>query len=341
MTNLILDNRKPVWAGVTTQFEKGLTAEQAVDALGMDEPIKKVPLYGIDEDGTTYETKKYGLVSPNRGTMFGVVGPNYSFLNNLEVAQVLDSSGLTQQYPVVAAGQTPEGAGIVFVLQGKDTRVGKDKVKQYFLIAEGRTGGTAYRQAFTPVRVHCFNTLTSAWRQALQIMSIRHDRQFEQGLQMSTNFARVAMEQQKRTMATFEGMATFKLGTEGLAQYLAEAYPMPDRVAQRRDLVQSMDLMSDPLVAQRLDHLNQSYDYYKRQAENKRSFAEQLFNTWDADDPSLKGTLWAAYNAVVEAEDFGYNKGGAKGIAESATFGTRAATKVLALEAATSLLLSR
>lgn len=340
-STLQVANRKPVWTGFTTQFEKGVSAAVALREADIDNPVIKVPLFGIDEDGTTYETSKYGLVSPTKGTMFGVVGPNYSFLDNSEIAAILDNSGLTAKYPVIAAGQTPEGSGVVFILDAGERNVAKDKVHQYFVMAESRTGGTAFRQAFTPLRFACMNTLMSAFNKAFEVMAIHHTRQFESAVNLSANFAKLAIRQQTQTMVTFDEMAKTPVTAATLQDYLAATYPLPNRVAARRDLVASMNILEDPFIAGKLADLNKSYDYWKKQAETKRSFAQGIFESWETDNHRLGGTLWAAYNAVVEAEDFGINRGGMKGVPESAVFGARADAKIMALEAATSLLISR
>ena len=119
---------------------------------------------------------------------------------------------------------------------------------------------------------------------------------------------------------------------------IGSVYPMPDRSRLTGAEAVSVE---DPYFQSQVTRSRDTYDYLVQQARNRRSFAADLFDGFRGERPELRGTVWAAYNAVVEAEDHGYNPGASiRSIRESAMFGTRAATKADALAIATSLVMN-
>jgi len=68
----------------------------------------------------------------------------------------------------------------------------------------------------------------------------------------------------------------------------------------------------------------------KRRRDGARELFEGLGTGMDL--KAAKGTMWGAYNAVVECEDYRRGKSEAVKIAESSMYGERAASKKRAFE---------
>ena len=335
MTTRLVEHRTPAWAGMTTQFDHGVTAAEALREASIDDPVTKAPLYALDEaSGEFVEIPgKFAMMNLERGSYFGTCGPNYSFLQNEELAAILDAE-LTRHYPVIAAGETPNGGGVMFLLDAGERNVAGERVQQYFLAADARTVGHAFRWAFTPLRFSCLNTLMTAFHQATALVAARHDRQFSASVTGGAQFVAEAHKLSQQTMDLFDRMATIQITSGELDELLAAAYPY-----KRSDRVERLEAqlgeLKDTFGAQQLSKARTNLDYWIKRAEQSRAFARTIFEGFEADNPAVKGTLWAAYNAVVEAEDFGTSRESAMpSVQESALFGARADVKVRALERA-------
>jgi hypothetical protein len=329
-----IESRAPIWSGSVERFDTPVTAVEAVEAAGMDTTIEKLPLLALATEHERYDSGKFLLVDRDHDRSFGVVGPDYTFMQNRELASMLDSV-LQGKFPVDAVGTTPNGAGIFFLLSAGKTEIAKEAVEQYFLLAEMRQGGFALKQAFTVRRIFCQNALMTALASARTLLAARHDGKFVDRANGSARFMAAAHKIQQENMARFELMAKTQIAKDDFQYLLESTYPMPSRA---NITVHEDYKIEDPYLLDTIARSTTTYEYLRDRVTEQRRLVTSLFENYGTDNPATQGTVWAAYNVVVEAEDHSNSRGNSEAAHQSALWGSRAAAKVRALTTASTFI---
>lgn len=336
----LVEQRTPTWASFTTLFPEGVTARAAVEGANMEELIIKAPLYADLGEGPEPIEGKYGMIIPRTNKWMGVASESYDFLQNMELADLLDRT-LTRQFPVVAAGNTPDGAGVVFVLDMGMRPVAGEQVRTYFVIAEARAVGVALKWALTPVRFECLNTLMTAFRRATMLMSARHDKNFRSNVEGGAAYVLQAQNEAERQMQVFDQMARARITQAQFLEFVRHLYPYPDRSGLDA-LEQSFLGVQDEYTNAKLLAARRAVTYATSQADQFREITTERFVDFPTQNADLRWTAWAAYNAAVEVQDFALAPASiAKAVLSDALLGRRADVKTKALVAATNLAFGR
>ena len=210
-------------------------------------------------------------------TPLGVVGNRYVPIQDLEAFDFLnlliDESGL-------------EVAGVGSMSRGKQTVIqmkiptsikvgGYDDVDLYLLAQNSHDGSTAFNVAVTPVRLRCTNQVRMALRTSKSKIAIKHT---------SSAITKVAQARETLKMV-FEYQESFEREVEKLIskQFTADDFS---------------GLVTTLLP---LDYKNAS----KAQITTTENARTDLWQLWLAPtQENIKGTKWAAYNAVAEYADW-------------------------------------
>lgn len=356
--------REPAWHGLGTVFQDALDASSAARLARLDYDIEQVgPLYvpkpiwtngtmALDTNTLVKVEGKALFRQPvpddNQLRYLGTVSEGYEIIQNMEIAEVLDP--VTGEFPVETAGALHAGETVFFTLDAGEEEIipGDEAVRKYFVITDRRDGGHALRCLFTAVRVVCQNTLSAAMSEAAVNIAISHRKGVKDELEFQVKTLgemRAAME---KTMAIFHAMAERKLAVEEVEAIIKAAYPEPTKprkVAMRDGL--DLDLVAlkaqadgGDRVAELFLSATRQYDLARDRADQYRTGAMELFETLNAEHPKVANTVWAAYNAVVETEDYrkGTTNQPGESVLESVVFGDRAKTKIKAYRAAVALL---
>ena len=342
MTELtFVDRREPAWGHKAMhQFNTPVTAREALEAANLDFALERVPVLAQWQGSLTQIKGKEALVDPRSGKALGIVGPDYQYLQNGELADALDTR-ITSHYPVSAVGETLNSEGLVFVLDAGPLDILGEEHHQYFLIVETRDGKTTLRWAFTAVRFWCTNTLMAALSAAGLSMAARHDRNFVLSVSESLEWVAMAKSTQAQTQELFTAMGSRKLSAPELDLYLEAVYPSPDD-ARVKALEDAMSAVPSPYVEAVYTRRSSTHEARVRKITDTRERVRMLYDHFRTPNEALRGTLWAGYNAVAELEDH-VVLGGARpdGVRQSALLGDRARSKVRALAAAGDLLNGR
>lgn len=333
-----VDERVPAWGHrAMTRFDRGVTAQEAVAQADLDYEVQKVPIL-VSMDGHEIPVKdRFALVNPRTLQAYGVVGANYQYMQNRELAAAMDTE-ITRHYPVVATGETLNHEGLLFVLDAGESSIMGEGLHQYFLFVEMRDGKAALQWAYTALRFWCTNTLMTALHQASAALAATHNRQFRISVEGGMRWIGHAEEARKRTNELFEAMAGRPLLPAEAGEYFETVWPLPqDAKLQALENVirEGSSHYLDTVYTRKLEN----WAYRKEKAEERRDFAARLFEYWGTDQPQLRGSLWSAYNVVAEIEDHvigATNK--VDSVRQSALLGPRAANKVRAMDAAALIL---
>lgn len=165
----------------------------ACQEAGLDWEVELVPLIlGLPEKasaeimGRVAEMAK-ASVRVSDGKILGVVGPDYTVLQNRDAfewfAPIVESGAATFE----AAGSLREGSRVWALAKvaglTADVRPG-DSVERYVLLSHAHDGTMSIRVGFTDVRVVCMNTLRAAHESdASKLIRIRHTAQAKDNLE--------------------------------------------------------------------------------------------------------------------------------------------------------------
>lgn len=252
-----------------------LTSEQAIVAAGLDWTVDTKPLFLAD--GT--QAPSNATVRSDNGNILGVVGKNYTPLQNKNAFTFFDEFINSGQASFETAGSLKDGKKIWALAKiNKDPLViaGDDIVDKYILLSNSHDGTTAVRAGFTPIRVVCANTMAMAHQKGTsQLIRIKHGKNVADNLERVAEIMNVANQQFEATAEQYRFLASRNINSADLETFIKLVFTGPKYV----------ELESQGLTVN------------KRIIEN----VIPLFEKGRGNDMTeIKGTAWAAYNAVNE-----------------------------------------
>lgn len=277
------------------------SAFEVLQRAHVDWSVAKTPIY-----------LPTGMVIPNHfanvrsdnGRALGVVGTRYQVIQNRNGLDLFDAAAAKGTIEYGNAG-TFKGGAIVW-MQAKlpnSMSIGGDEVAKYLLLANTHDGSGTLRILLTPIRVVCRNTLQMALRGAGG-MTIRHTFSAEAKVQAAID----AIEGAGRFYDAFEDAANalYRRRVTGaqMVDYAARVFPV----------------VGEGKPSARL--------------EGVRGRVVDLFDNGQGHF-AIRGTAWAAYNAVTEYTDHHRaTRGDEANRLESAWLGSGAEIKRRAFELA-------
>lgn len=268
------------WHGLGRVIEKAPNVEAGIALAGLDWQVGLKALQTEDGETVTHRAS----YRKDTGAILGVVGPSWTPLQNAEAFrwfQPLLDAGLAN---LETAGSLREGRRVwVLARINLDpiTIVAKahDDVEGYLLLSNSHDGSLAVRVGFTPIRVVCANTLAFAHdNEASKLLKVMHTGRVAQNLEAIRETIDLAAGEFRATAEHYRQLATKGISQADLEKYVRRVFT-PSRP-----------------------------DDDKRAAKKIIPRVTALFEQGRGNDlPGVKGTAWAAYNAVTEY--LGYERG--------------------------------
>jgi phage/plasmid-like protein (TIGR03299 family) len=242
------------------------------------------PLFTADAANTNVDqaVDAQATYRKDSGSILGVVGPSYHPLQNAEAFKFFQpflDSGLAELH---TAGSLRDGKR-VFVLakiKGDPMEIAKDdEVEKFILLSNSHDGSLAVRVGYTPIRVVCANTLAASHNnRGSKLLRIKH-----------TSNLNMALEEVRETMNVIN--QTFEASAE---QYRSLVRKQVNEADLRKYIKLVLEIPES--------------EHDSKQGERILEEVRPLFEKGRGNDmPSIKGTMWAAYNAFNEY--LGYKKG--------------------------------
>ena len=325
-----LGYRTPAWHRLGHVVTERLKAVAACKQYGFDFAIGKEATFLAD--GTP--TGMFALVREARAdgpkAVIANVGADYAFLQNRDIAALVDGSGLTDAWGLETMGSLGVGETFFLTLDAGEADVRGDQVHDYFLLTERRDGGHAVEIAFTPVRVVCQNTLSAGLREATVKASVAHVGDVRGELKFRVDVIAACKQARAATLAAFDALAGCRVSEAEAGQIVAAAYPYPSRPKGLDIAEQVLGAVSPDSAVYiaglgRLQLAGEQYAYAKKRMDDFRQAARERYMAYNDQMPSLARTAWAVWQGVVEMED--YRSGG--GADESLLWGPRAKNKAM------------
>ena len=274
------------WHDLGSKVPATVKAAEMIRAAGLDWEIQKRPARGakpVRKSKGEEVFSRYELVRPpgsERGdeeVVLGIVSHRYEPLQNEQAFDFFDPIVDRKEAFFETAGALGEGERIWVLAKMPEVIqiVRGDDCCRYLLLSNTHTGRGSVIVKFTSVRVVCQNTLMLALEGGQAEFRVRHSRRVADRLRQAADLIAATTEVFKRSEAVFKRMASTQLNGQRLAQYLEGVFPKS--AAQKRD-----------------DSKPPKWVHVERLLEEVP----------DLQLTGVRGTLWAAYNAITRFEDY-------------------------------------
>ena len=275
------------WHGQGKPVPPDVTAKEMIQAAGLDWSVVKQPARGtkptVDSRGKE-KFARYELVRVPRANreedevILGLVSDRYEPLQNSEAFQFFDPivDRKTATYETAGALGDGERVWVMAQMPGAIKVVRGDECQKYLLLSNSHTGQGAVIVKFTAVRVVCQNTLTMAMKDGQSAFRVRHSAKMGERLEEVGELISAANQIYKEAAERFQKLAATPVKDRiMLEEYLAALFPKSE--PQKKNGTHSP----------KWDHVTELFE-----------------SAPDLQLPGVKGSLWAAYNAVTRFEDY-------------------------------------
>lgn len=284
------------WHRLGVKLNAPPTTLDAMNAAGLNWEVATKPLFTADGERVTHQAS-YRV---SDGKTLGVVGPGWHPLQNRDAFAWFDPFVQAGEATLETAGSL-RGGGRVWVLaklnRSPSEIVPGDSVEKYILLATAHDGSLATRVGFTPVRVVCANTLALSMKNAAsKLLRVRHTRGQKVVLDAIRDTMNAADAAFEATADQYRLLARKSISKADLRKYIQLCFP-------RAKVRVEEEPVADVTFADLLNKSSSvSEEPESKERESKYVGAiEELFETGRGNTmPGVKGTLWAAYNAVTE-----------------------------------------
>ena len=262
------------WHKLGTQLDKPATAQEAIQAAGLDYRVKLKPVKTIVNRKHTVVPNTFATVRQDTSEVLGVVGSRYEPIQNRDAFTFFDALVGSSESIYHTAGALGSGERIwILAKLPSYIRVGKnDIVNKYLLLTNSHDGSAVVRAKLTPIRVVCSNTLSVALNGGEQEVRIRHTQNAIERLQGAHKLLGLTNNLYDQLSTIFTKMALRKVTDKQLMDYVKALVPAnPDAKFQTRN-------------------------------QNIRETILALHESGTGAEMS-RGTLWGAYNAATEYAD--------------------------------------
>lgn len=289
------------WHGLGVRLlEAPNTIDEALEAGGLDWEVKSWPMYSniplgtVDHLGREQFLKvpvndSRAIIRSSDHKVLGVVGKSYRPLQNKEAFSFLDAALENGFVSIETCGSLRGGRRVwmlAHITGAEDEVIKGDPVKAYFLISNSHDGTLAVRVGFTGIRVVCQNTLSLAHHEGRgKLLQVRHTKNVKNALDKLKEVVDWQRQTFTATVEQFRFLTKAGCNAEQLRQYVTEVFRPEIQARQKDDILSEQE--KEALQAESIDNLMEKILPY---FENGRG----------SNIPGVRGTMWAAYNAITE-----------------------------------------
>ena len=264
-------SEKP-WHGLGTEVDPNLNAIEVMNAAGLGWNVEKRPVLYSTKDGVSTIPGQVAIVRSDNEDVLGITTNRYSPLTNTEgfsAFQPILDTGLAK---IETAGSL-KGGKIVWALarmQEEQLTVSEqDKITPYILLSFGHDGLRAIRGGFTPVRVVCWNTLTSAENSASsKLLRVFHRGDVKSHLDKVVEAMDLAMQEFRTTTEQYKKMLNTSISLADIRNYVKVVLDLEESTTNKRatNLINKVTALAENGIGSEL----------------------------------ASGTVWGAYNAITQ-----------------------------------------
>lgn len=299
---------KPAWHGLGKLLDKPPTVTEAIRLAGLDWTVSKVPVYLGAPDGRQVPDSFAIVRDSDKAILGNNVGRIFQALQNERAFQWFQSFLDAGLATIEAAGSLRGGkrVWILAKLVGDDAVIvpkADDRVTKYLLLGHGHDGSLQIHIGVTPTRVVCANTLSAAIGEG-GCLKIRHTSGADASMLAAKEVVERANRQFDKAAEVYRQLAAVDVRSSAqIREYIDVVFPAPKKPAMA-PAVAGADfaaLLSRPMGAKTVSVFADGENTTKETRARIYGEIETLFQRGRGNDmPGVKGTAWAAYNAVTE-----------------------------------------
>ena len=267
---------KEPWHGLGIKLDNPATSQEAIQAARLDYPLKLQDMYiNIGIVGQKTVEGKQAVVRQDNNDILGVVGDRYRIIQNTEAFSFFDNVIGEGQAVYHTAGALGKGERIWILakLPGDLMVTPEDKCEKYLLLVNSHDGTCTLKMFFTPVRVVCQNTLIASFKNASDGISIRHTINYQNKVNEAQRALGIAIKYYDKLEQGLQYLSSVDLTISEVETYFEKLLIVPGKEKSMRVDNQMHELVS-------------------------------LFEHGEGNQmKTVRGTAWAAYNAVTEYVD--------------------------------------
>ena len=254
--------------------------QEIIKQAKMDYVVHKEPIFF--EDGAQIEGKYATRATiDGKDVTLGIVGPQYTVLQNFEAFDFLNDIVRTGELQVECAGTVDNGKRSFICAKTDSIKVMDDDIDPYIVIMNSFDGGGSVKVMFTPVRVFCSNCEVVATERAKQRLYIRHSSNVHDNLYIAKDVL----------LSNTNYLEAFKEEMEELARMRFNRRQFADSLTTA--LLTRMCLIDD----------NKDPVARKRQSTLVERYRDELLQCWSKNDlGNYSNTAYAAIQAVMDWE---------------------------------------
>ena len=347
MPPVIFGNRfrhmgEPAWHGIGEPFENDLdiSAVEAFKVAGIDYDVFRAPLFAELYGKQVEVPDQFVVVRDKAGSddleFLATCGKDFRVIQNMEIAESIDKSGLLNSYHIETVGALGKGETIFTALKKRDGEfeIAGTPATNYWTMYDGKDGNRALGLMWTPVKTVCSNTLIMALKSASINIKIQHTKVAKTDFDFWLQLAPQMEKMQGESMAKINQMVNFDVTEEQVDAIIEAAYPRPKEVgkAQLKNIVIELSAEHRTMVDKAITNNERAA---LRQWQ-KGQLAKDVFIAY-ADtqgERQLAGNAWGVYEAICDVEDHREASRESENVFASAMFGQRANTKKAGFAAA-------
>lgn len=279
------------------------SASEAVRESDMDWNIHKIGASYKLPDGTEiYDDSAYALwreptiLDPSWVRLSrNLVSPDYSFMQNVDVANSVDFLAESTGWRFATCAALGNGETFFVCLDmGESTLVG-ETFRRYFTFGETRNGAKSAIGYVSRIRAVCSNTFNLGIRQASSRMDITHRATMRIEADELMQIVAEAHKAGANVDAAITALAEIRIDDVQFSDMLDATAPMPTMPR----------IMTMPNLTGTMAEKRKSAEYvYDQKVRTVNKTRDSIVAEWNRSNdelaPVLRGTAYAAFNAVTE-----------------------------------------
>lgn len=294
------------WHQLGTALDNPPTAAAAIKAAGLDWPVSVHPMETWIDVGETEpiclaaQSRMVVRKIDNKYQRLSEVGPDWHPLQNIEAFDWFN--------PFIESGECSfETAGSLFggeriwvlaKLNREPLRiVGDDIVNKYLMLSNNHSAKRSARISLSPIRVVCANTLAATFQNsATKFFSIRHTSKIKDNLDALREVINTANSEFEATAEQYKALTKLQVNQDLLKKYIKFVFK-----AEKKDKDEETTEEASIEAQEVVDEGKRKYSMREDDSRLVENKIIPLFEGGRGSQlPGVRGTMWAAYNAVTE-----------------------------------------
>jgi phage/plasmid-like protein (TIGR03299 family) len=302
--NLVVAGKAP-WHGLGVNVRDAMSAAQALQLSGTGWQVNKEQLFYVDAQGVNQPaTDAFAIVRQDTGRALGTVGKRYKAIQNAEATEFLDSVIGEFGARYESAGALYAGEKVWFLVhmpKQSFTINGGDKQEPYAIFTNCHDGtGAAY--CFPTVeRVVCANTFRTATKERHKGLSIRHTGNIKDKIASARTALGLAVKGFETYREQAESLYNKPLAIKNYANDVLDAC-LEITLA---DAAKGADVLAAALKVTDAER-DLAKKSFEKKIERRGEVLDDILSRYESERcgiGSIRGTAWAAFNAVTEHAD--------------------------------------